>query len=147
MKNKITKTFQAWLGVSLLLLLLCAAPIDVSAFDWGYPGQDELPSQSYYDNHIGSSSGYNGGMSRGLVDELQDDLIGGGGGGSGIHNDFASNFVDDDDEDPFKPGGGKDNDNVYNDSPIGGGMILLVLLLAFYTFRKGWKFRKQVQNK
>ena len=111
----------AWLGVCLLLLL-CGAPVAVSAFDWGYPELEELPSQTYYNEHIGySESDYGTGMLRGF----------GGGGG-----------------DPFTPGGDKDNPDDYNASaPLGRGMIPLALLLACYIFSKGLKFRKQVQSK
>ena len=130
MKNKTTNTIQeslrrvgAFLG--LLLLFICAASISSRAADREDSSQstdvfsNEFPSQSYNNSYTESSaSGYSGGILRGFGD----------------------------DDEGFETGGSDENEDKFNDSSIEGCVISLMLLLVFYIFYRGWKFRNQIQG-
>ena len=54
-------------------------------------------------------------------------------GGSGTTNRFSAPGATNE-EDPFETGGGENPPGAFNDSPVGEGILILLLLSLFYTF-------------
>ncbi len=53
-----------------------------------------------------------------------------------VGNIHTLGFVDDDGEDDFEEGAGGDNDSGYNDAPVAGGLLVLLLFAALYVINK-----------